>query len=68
MTVHSSKTEHHDGGATRQVPLFPELLPHLQQVFDDAEDGAEYVITRYRTTNVNLRTRLIRIIERAGLK
>jgi len=50
------------------LPLFPELLPHLRQVFEQAEPGTEFVITRYRDTNQNLRTQLKRIIRRAGLE
>ena len=50
------------------VPLFPELRPYLEDVFEQAAPGAEYVITRYRNTNVNLRTQLLRIIKLAGLK
>ena len=68
ITVRSPKTEHHAGGDRRQVPLFPELLPHLRDVFEQAEPGTEHVITRYRDTNQNLRTQLERIIRRAGLK
>jgi len=30
FTVHSPKTEHHPRQESRQVPLFPELAPHLQ--------------------------------------
>jgi len=68
MVVHSSKTEHHDGQATRVVPIFPELRRYLLDCFELAEPGAEYVITRYRENTVNLRTHLHRIIKRAGLK
>jgi integrase len=68
ITVPSPKTEHHEGGASRQMPLFPELRPHLLEVFEEAEPGTEYVITRYRDTNANLRTQLHRIIKRAGLQ
>ena len=50
------------------VPLFPELRPYLEDVFEQAAPGAGYVITRYRNTNVNLRTQLLRIIKLAGLK
>ena len=67
FTVHSPKTEHHPGGESRQVPLFPELLPHLREVFELAEPGAKYVITRYRRSNQNLSTQLRRIIKRASL-
>ena len=67
FTVTSPKTEHHDGHGTRIVPLFPELLPHLREAFELADDGAEYVITRTRDGGINLRTHLQRIIKRAGL-
>ncbi len=68
ITVHSPKTEHHEGGASRQIPIFPEIRPYLEEVWEQAEPGTEWVITRYRDTNGNLRTQLQRIIERAGLK
>lgn len=68
MTVRSPKTEHHAGGESRTVPLFPELRPYLEQAWDEAEPGTEFVITRYRDANANLRTQFLRIIERAGLK
>jgi hypothetical protein len=48
--------------------LFPELLPHLQQAFDKAEPGTEFVITRFREANQNLRTQLSKFIKRAGLE
>ncbi|HLQ44384.1 MAG TPA: hypothetical protein VK137_06635, partial [Planctomycetaceae bacterium] len=49
------------------VPLFPELRPLLDVAFDRATEGAEFVVTRYRDGNANLRTQLLRIIRRAGL-
>ncbi|TXT26232.1 MAG: integrase family protein, partial [Planctomycetota bacterium] len=42
--VHSPKTEKHQGRESRIVPLFPELLPYLEAVFDQAEPGQEFVI------------------------
>ena len=68
MLVRSSKTEHHADKGTRVVPLFPEIRPHLDQVWDEAEKGAQFVITRYRNVNANLRTQLQRIIRKAGLE
>ncbi len=68
MTIRSPKTEHHEGKGSRVVPLFPELRSYLEQVFDEAEPGTEFVITRYRDGNANLRTHLLRIIAKAGLK
>lgn len=67
IRVPSPKTEHIEGRESRVIPLFPELRAHLEVVFEQAEPGTEYVITRYRSTNANLRTQLERIIRRAGL-
>jgi hypothetical protein len=49
------------------VLLFPEFKPYLEDVQELAEPGAEYIITRYRDADQNLRTQLGRIVERAGL-
>ena len=67
IRVTCSKTEHHQDRAERYVPLFPELRGHLLQAYEEAEAGTEYVITRYRNKNGNLRTQLQRIIRGAGL-
>jgi integrase len=67
FTVRSSKTERHEGGGVRVVPMFPELVEHFQRVFDEAEPGTEHIITRYRDPTANLRTQLIRYITAAGL-
>lgn len=42
--------------------LFPELRSILEPAFNVAEPGTEYVIMRYQ--NANLRTELLRTIER----
>ena len=68
LLVHSPKTEHHEGKETRWITLFPELREHLEVAFDCAPEGTEFVITRYRDGNQNLRTHMLRIIKRAGLK
>jgi len=68
MVVRSPKTEHYEGHDQRVVPIFPDLRPYLMEAFEEAEEGSEFVISRYRESSVNLRTRLQRIINRAGLK
>jgi hypothetical protein len=65
--VSSPKTEHHEGHEGRWVPIFHELRPYLERAFEDAQEGAVHVITRYRDPNKNFRTRFLRIIKRAGL-
>ncbi len=76
IVVTSPKTEHHAGKASRTIPLFAELRPILNEAFDLAEDGAEYVIdAKYRKAamgpggwmNANLRTTFEKIVRRAGL-
>lgn len=77
MTVHSPKTEHHEGKESRVVPLFPELRPHLVTARKKADGEAIYVIGRWRDVidgkdggwkNCNLRTHFERIIKKAGVK
>lgn len=68
FTVHSPKTERHEGADCRIVPLFPEIRQCLDELMETAPDRSKYVITLYRDANVNLRTHLQRIIKRASLK
>jgi integrase len=68
IRVPSPKTEHIEGKESRMIPMFPELKPYLEEAFELAEPGTEFVINRYRSCNANLRTQLMRIIKRAGLK
>ncbi len=52
----------------RQVPIFSELRPYLEESWEQAEPGQEYVITRWRyEDDPNLRTQFIKIIKRAGV-
>ena len=67
ITVHSPKTEHHQGKGSRVMPLFPELRPSLQAVHEPGVANDAPVIRRYRETTVNLRTRLLKTLKRAKL-
>jgi hypothetical protein len=49
------------------MPLFPELRLYSEVVWDEAPEGADFVITSCRLAEVNLRTRLHAIIRAAGL-
>ena len=62
ITVRSSKT------GTRVIPLFGVLRPYLVDAFDAAEPGAIYCITKYRSSESNLRTQLHRLIRKAGIE
>ncbi len=67
FTVASPKTAR-QGKPSRLVPLFPELRPYLEELFDQAAPGSMYVIGRYRDKSANLRTQFQRIIQRAGVQ
>lgn len=65
MIVHASKTEHHEGKDKRIVPITPDLYPLLQEAFDAAPEGSEFVVGGRRPGNPN--TTAGKIIARAGL-
>lgn len=67
LRVPSPKTEHHEGRECRVIPIFPELRRYLEDAWELASPGAEFVIGRYRDSKANLRTQFERIIRRAGL-
>ena len=68
FTVHAPTRGGNEGGARRQVPIFPELRPYLREVFEQVREGTEYVITRCRRPDQNVGTYFRNIIRRAGLK
>ena len=66
MNVTSPKTEHHEGGQSRVVPLFPKLALVLREARGVAGDS-ELVVNRYHSPSQNLRTTFAKIVKRAGL-
>jgi len=77
LTVPSPKTQHLAGRSYRVIPLFPAVRPFLEAAWDEAPDGAEYVVPEeYRRraqgprgwANANLRTTLKKVVRRAGLE
>lgn len=68
FVVTSPKTERYQGHESREVPIFPELLPWLREAFELASPGDERCISRYPVETENLGMQLSRIIKRAGLK
>ncbi len=73
MTVNSPKTEN-QGKAWRVVPIVPRLAELLEEAWQLAPAGAEFVVDlpQYRNPDgwisVNIRTQLARLIRRAGLQ
>lgn len=73
--VRSPKTKHIDGKEQRIVPIFPELLPYLQDAFELVKPSQTHLITRNRNDagmgnalTTNWRTQFERIIQKAGVK
>lgn len=66
ITIPSPKTAG-QGRASRVIPLFPELRPHLLAAFERAATGDEFVISAYRDAASNLRTQFQRLLARAGV-
>jgi len=76
IRVPQPKVEHH-GKPYRVIPIFALLRPYLEEAWEAAEPGAEYVVRleAYRGVSgipecwsrTNLRTQFIRIIHKAGL-
>ena len=64
IRVTAPKTERH-GKGIRYVPITPQLRPWLQEAFDLFGES-EFVISRYRDADANLRTQFQRYIEQAG--
>jgi len=70
------KNEHREGQQTRTIPLFPELIEPLNDVFEQSA-GSEFVITDLRPRSMrdaagnfasaSLTTRFRKIIEKAGI-
>ena len=66
LLIHSPKTERY-GKPNRLIPLWPELQPYLERLFEEAPDGSLRIIQRYQPGQ-NMHTTFKKIVERAGLK
>ena len=64
LNVRSPKTEHHAGHERRAVPITNKLMPVLQEAFDAAADGEEYLVTGPRS-NECVREKVLAAINRA---
>jgi len=80
IVVHSPKTEQHEGKDVRVIPFFPHLEECLTEAFEQAEEGAIYVVEKhapvylrgkkervYVSRQGNIGTSFRKIILRAGI-
>lgn len=67
ITIPSPKTASR-GKGHRVIPIFPLLRPHLEAAWDAAEEGATHIFPPTMRRSTNLRTQLVRIVNRAGVE
>ncbi len=67
LTVHSPKTEHHEGRDRRIIPLFPIIKSLLEVLRKNAGPSDDFILSFMRKkSNSSFRDPLIRAIEMAG--
>lgn len=69
MRIRSPKTERHEGKEARWIPLFPDLAKLLEERFDEAEPGEQFILPTYHHASSFKATTMLRgAIRRAGLE
>ena len=68
LVITSPKTKRHRGGESRVCPIFPEVMPYLQEAWNAAPEGAIHLFPSIRSGDKNLRTWLQRAILNEGLQ
>lgn len=67
ILIHSPKTEHHVGHATRIIPLFPEIAEALSEMKPAEVGTGDVIFTDAKLTTSNLRGRLLYRLKRASI-
>ena len=71
MFIHSPKTAHHEGKATRRCPIFPDLRPYLtdlRHLASEAKTPVDGLVISDAGKDKNLRKHFERLIARAKVK
>jgi integrase len=68
ILVNCKKTQHHRGREIREMPIFPELRPYLEAWRRACPKHREKVLRPMVNAKTNLRTGLLKILKRAGIK
>ena len=63
FTIYSPKTK-----TVRTLPLFPEIRPYLEALYDTAPQGGQFAFSRYRSTAAKVyRGWLLALLDRTGV-
>ena len=65
IRIQSPKTAHIHGKASRLAAIMPEVLPYLEQMFNEVEPGSEYVLPRL--SHKNYRKSFLRLLNVSGI-
>jgi len=68
IVITSPKTKRHGGGESRVCPVFPEVMPYLQEAWNAAPEGTVHIFPSIRSGTKNLRTWLQRAILQEGIQ
>ncbi len=67
ILITSPKTERYEGGASREIPMFPELVPFIDEWYDAWPGLTQHVITSNRDTEAAWRTRMAKLLKKLGI-
>ncbi len=67
ISILAPKTEHHDGQGWRQVPIFPEVAPHLDAAWEAAHKGQKLIFPNQQSTNAAITGKIHRLCHRLGI-
>lgn len=67
IVLPSPKTERYEGRDKRVFPLFPELRPYLDDLFEVALPGSQFVCEAFRNRKRDLTHALMAVIRRTGI-
>src|SRR5260370_22401304 len=67
ILITSPKTERYEGGASREIPLFPELVPYIDAWWDACPPGCEHVLASNKQSESGWRTRMFKLLRRLGI-
>jgi integrase len=67
LTVASPKTEQHEDHESRIIPIFTEIRPYLDELWDQAPAGAELMFPNHQVSGAALRKKLEKLCRSLGI-
>jgi len=67
INVFAPKTAHHEAHAVRQVPIFAEIRPYLEDLWEAAPKGADLMFPNHQVSSAALTKKLRKITDSLGI-